>query len=389
MNVVMMHSIGNNESAWSQRWLSISVNHFENFCRYLVKNNYESLFLDDWYRLQDSPELIHDKQIVLTLDDGYLDNWVYAFPLLKKYKLKATIFINPEFVDKGEIKRLNSEDVLKNKVNKDKLKTLGFLNWEEIKYMNTTDFIDIQSHSMTHNYYFKSDKIIDFYRGQDEYHWLDWIINSDQKPYWLNKDLSKSIPYGYPIFEFGRALGLRRFNPSNTFIHSYLSEYEKYRTSPTNIVEEKLEIFSQKFKRNNLNFGDFESEEEQKARYTYELLESKNIIEKKLMKETNFLCWPGGGYNDLSINISKSVGYKASTVASSDQSSTFNNKSKYKRIKRFGLGSFTFINGNFIYNTEKNHLVHLYKSKCGDFVYDNIMRLKKIKNFIKEKLFFL
>ena len=39
------------------------------------------------------------KDIVLTFDDGYLDNWVFAYPLLEKYNLRGTIFVNPEFVD--------------------------------------------------------------------------------------------------------------------------------------------------------------------------------------------------------------------------------------------------------------------------------------------------
>ena len=386
MNVVMLHSIGNNRSSWSQRWLSISVDHFDNFCKYLVKNKYESLFLDDWYTLQNNSKLKHEKQIVLTLDDGYLDNWIYAYPILKKYKLKATIFINPEFIDKGKLKRSNTEDVSDNRINKDDFETLGFLNWEEIKYMDKTDFIDIQSHSMTHDYYFKSDKIIDFYRGQEEYHWLHWIINPNQKPYWLSTNLKKEIPYGYPVFEFGRALGIRKFNPSNSFIDSYISEYDKYKSYSISTIKEKLEIFNQKFKIEYLDVGIFETDIEQKNRYTYELLESKNIIEKELSKKIEFLCWPGGGYNKLSINISQDVGYKASTIASSDQTSFIDNSIDYKRIRRFGLGSFTNIKNKYIYNDDKNHLVHLFRSHCGNNFYGNIIRLKKIKNMIKYKL---
>jgi hypothetical protein len=33
------------------------------------------------------------KSIVITFDDGYLDNWVYAHPILQKYGMHAVVFV--------------------------------------------------------------------------------------------------------------------------------------------------------------------------------------------------------------------------------------------------------------------------------------------------------
>ena len=44
---------------------------------------------------------IPEKSIVITFDDGYTDNYVHAFPILKELNMKATIFMIASQVDSG------------------------------------------------------------------------------------------------------------------------------------------------------------------------------------------------------------------------------------------------------------------------------------------------
>ena len=123
----MFHSIGNADTGWSRAFLSVNPIHFENFCYYLSANKFQTLILDDWYELQSDKRKINNRHLVLTFDDGYLDNWAFAYPILKKYGLKGTVFINPEFVDPSSEKRKNLETV---NFDQDKLTIidkLGFL----------------------------------------------------------------------------------------------------------------------------------------------------------------------------------------------------------------------------------------------------------------------
>lgn len=373
----MFHSVGNDGSTWSQNWLSVSLSHFERFCEFLKKKNYKSYFLDIWYEQQNSGERQNQKDIVLTFDDGYLDHWVYVYPILKKYGLKGTIFVNPEFIDPSEKPRHTIEDVWNKIVDQKNLKTLGFLNWSEIKTMQNSGIIDIQSHSMSHNFYFHSDKIIDFYNEQEKYPWLAWYTKPESKPFWITENQKKFIPKGYPIFEFGRALGLKRFFPSDEFVEFIISKFENFKKIEGKDIIEKLKKETEEYKILKGSIGRFETDEELDKRYRYELFDSKKILESKLGKKVDYLCWPGGGYNELSIKLSIEAGYKASTVASRDKAIIFDNTGDYKRIKRFGLGSFCQTKNGMKPFKYKNHLVYSFLGKKGNIVYKNLVRSKK------------
>lgn len=378
----MLHSVGNDKSSWCQNWLSMSLIHFEEFCKYLSKNNYETCFLDDWYKnheLEGKKEKKEKKQVFLTFDDGYLDNWVNAYPILKKYNLKATIFINPEFVDPSELVRPNLEDVWNENIKKENLQTLGFLNWEEIKLLDQTDLIDIQNHSMSHNYYFKSSKIIDIYVGQDKYHWLSWIIKPERKAFWQIEDQKNYVPFGTPIFEYDRALGLRRYFPNSKLVKNAI-KYFNENFSKKEIIEklnnEILELH-----------GEVESDSKMIERYSYELINSKSILEKKLNKKIDYLCWPGGGYNTVSQKIAENCGYKASTIASKDKKYVLDNSSFYKRIPRFGLNSISQFNNKFTFIDDKKYVVKKFLANRNHPFFKNYFLIRHYYLRIKDIFF--
>ena len=60
--------------------------------------------------------------------------------------------------------------------------------------------------------------------------------------------------------------------------------------------------------------GRYETDEEMQDRYYIELKESKDVLEKKLKKKIEYLCWPGGGFNDTSLEIAEKLGVHRQTV---------------------------------------------------------------------------
>lgn len=379
MSVLMFHSIGCENENWYRKWLSVSLDHFEAFCKFLVKENYKTVFLEEWYNTSTDPNYQSSKQVVLTFDDGYLDNWVYVYPILKKYNLKGTIFVNPEFIDDSVGVRKNLDDVWEKKTTRNQLTPLGFVNWDEIKMMDNSGVIDIQSHSMSHNFYFHSNKIKDIYEGQPHLDWLAWFHKPERKPYYVTEDQKDYVAKGTPVFEFGRALELRRYFPDERLVKYATEMYSDNRdtkdtASLIHKLNEKLSTYP----------GSYESDEDMEKRYRYEIFESKKVLENKLNKKIEYFCWPGGGYNELSVDLCIEAGYKAST-ASFKNKPYAKNYSDFRKIKRVSMTSFVSTSKKNYYANSSNFLVNLFKSHEGKILNKNLYRAHKLKLMILEK----
>jgi len=78
----------------------ISPDLFEQQLAYLQRYGYIGLtideFHDSWFKR--GSQLMPGKPVVLTFDDAYLDFYETAWPLLRKYGFKATIFVPVDFV---------------------------------------------------------------------------------------------------------------------------------------------------------------------------------------------------------------------------------------------------------------------------------------------------
>ena len=72
----------------------VTAEKFEEDLQYMKENGYTTISLEDMEKYYSGAEIeLPEKPIMITFDDGYLNNYEVAYPLLKKYDSKATIYL--------------------------------------------------------------------------------------------------------------------------------------------------------------------------------------------------------------------------------------------------------------------------------------------------------
>jgi len=131
ISILMYHSIDDNKV-----FFTVKLEAFEKQMKYLKDNNYNVISLTELIKTLESDQKIPEKTVVLTFDDGFEDNYINVFPLLKKYNFPVTIFLVTGLVGQ--------------KINNAQNIPLKMLNWTQIKEMHNSGLIDFQPHTVSH-----------------------------------------------------------------------------------------------------------------------------------------------------------------------------------------------------------------------------------------------
>ena len=95
--ILMYHRIIDSDyNFWK---LNVTPATFEKHIKY-ISENYRVLRLEeDWGNIVEAGQ----KYVVITFDDGYVDNYQFALPVLEKYYVPATIFVSTDLIDTDEM----------------------------------------------------------------------------------------------------------------------------------------------------------------------------------------------------------------------------------------------------------------------------------------------
>jgi len=106
---------------------------FEAQMAYLQDKGYQSVSLEQLYQALYKGGTLPERPIVITFDDGYVDNYTTAFPILKKHGYTATVFMVTSYIN-GE----------------------GFMSWPQLKELVANGW-EIEGHTTKHPYLTKID----------------------------------------------------------------------------------------------------------------------------------------------------------------------------------------------------------------------------------------
>lgn len=109
--------------------LSINPIFFEQELKTLKEAGYQTYFVKEIPDILDEKISYSTQSAVLTFDDGYEDFYTVAFPILKKYQMKATIYVVYDFIGRK-----------------------GFMDEEEIKEVIESGLVELGSHTLNHFY---------------------------------------------------------------------------------------------------------------------------------------------------------------------------------------------------------------------------------------------
>lgn len=153
----MYHHINPN----SGDMVTVTPEVFDSQMRFLRDAGYRTLKLDELMRAVSGEEL-EGRSVAVTFDDGYLDNYVYAFPVLKKYGIKAAVFLVGSWVEGASASGADKKELIREFTDRAPLHDttkayaeegrfeMFSVDWDMVREMRDSGLVEFHSHTMTH-----------------------------------------------------------------------------------------------------------------------------------------------------------------------------------------------------------------------------------------------
>ncbi|APX89006.1 hypothetical protein BV394_04085 [Brevirhabdus pacifica] len=215
-----------------------------------------------------------DNLAVLHFDDGYLDNRVAAWPILRRHGLRATLFVSIDFVDPAPGLRPTMEDSATPRWD-------GYLRWDELREMEASGVFTIEAHGTDHARVETGAAVLETLTAGNwkRLAWKQWAADQGPKHDWYLAAAPAIVSLGAPVRRSAPALAARAWRPDGS--------------SPQNL----------------------ETPAEYAARVTKVFARCQQVFRAELGRPARIFCWPQNVASAAAHDIAVKAGFVATTGA--------------------------------------------------------------------------
>lgn len=285
---------------------------FEEHCRTLAEAGWRGVSLGEAEAWLDAGEPLPAKSILLTFDDGYLDNYFFALPLLHKYGHKGVVFAVSNRLEQEGPARASIEELLAGKAkapegvkNPQIVTSQGFrvrrdvfLNHEEARLADAQGTLALASHSRGHYGVCLGPEYKGFFKPGN----MPRTFYRTESP----------MPWGMPNFRVRAGLANRAFLPDPEMtaavcrlVPQDFDAAADFFADPGN--ERELEALVKGFEG---RMGRYETDAERRERMWREIAGGKKELEAVLGHSVKTLCWPWGEYCEEAEGLAREAGFR-------------------------------------------------------------------------------
>ncbi len=312
--VLMYHSVSDAPDG-----LCVSPAHFEDQCRALQRAGWRSIPLCEAETYALRGRTLPVRTLLMTFDDGFLDNFVYAAPIMREYRHAGAVFPVLREVETEKKVRLTLDDLRSGEVEREAFPVpLGpvvtddaddasgaerpekpgrFCSWEELRRLQAEGTLASAPHSTDHGRVLTGPAFSGFLTPKPRHRYFD--------------RLPVSLPWGMPRFKPAPALAARAFFPAPELIDLVRDLVPQNEGEAAAFLggEKNLAALSAAVVKLP-SLGREETESEHRARLAQEFVACRERFAKELGLSPISFCWPWGRHTPEALQEAKRVGFQ-------------------------------------------------------------------------------
>lgn len=311
----------------AQGSIAVSPDSFAAHCKSMAKAGYRGISLEEAAAFLLNGEKLAPKSVLITFDDGYLDNYVHALPILHEYGHKGTVFAVIDRLEKKGLHLTREDeragrgaipqgvddpyvtDALGHKQRRDL-----FMSWEEARVAKAAGVLDIASHSLSHAPVW-AEPPLNEWRNHPEL----CVLHHPAPRHRTFDRPNQPLPFGLPVLPESYGLTTRAFIPSRKLVSMARNEVPQdlegaaaFFAAPAKVLKLREAFLALPAE----SWGRVEEHDEYTNRVREDLFASYTILDQQLANNTRCplsrtcMAWPWGKYNEESLALAKEVGFQ-------------------------------------------------------------------------------